>query len=194
MTKYPRSWAKNCAGMDEADDGSIECQPCRLFPGKASCTFMRSAIARHKDSVHHREALLKWDDQRERQQRRQIEQTRDLSAATLQPVRHSSMPSTFQDNVVFQDRRDDALAGTFVSNNVVYDGCGVPILLSAGRKETEQERMWRELDDLTTEDLFTSVNGAWYDPLDAISRDEDATRTNVDTALGLDQFPVPRQS
>ena len=64
----------------------------------------------------------------------------------------------------------------------MYDGYGEPIIHPMGLQETEQQRLERELDNLTVTDLM-QCNTDWLDTLEVHPAEDDATRTNTNTQL-----------
>ena len=103
--------------------------------------------------------------------------------AVLNPPPSSVGPADQSGTTETPSLADDPFQSTVFSGGFMYDTSGKPLLLSAGPRETEQERLYRELDNLTAYDLLygTDISGAHMhaDANQSPLVDEDATQTNV---------------
>ena len=130
----------------------------------------------HRNSLEHEEDARRHREEQELELRRQHH-------AVLNPPPRSVGPTDQSCTVETTSLTDDPFQSTIFSGGFMYDASGEPVLLSAGPRETEQERLCREIDNITAFDLLygTDISGAHThaDANESPLVDEDATQTNV---------------
>ena len=164
----------------------VLCEPCSNFAGKGGM-FQRSGISRHLQSAQHCDALNRLADQQARE--RQEEEThsiRDLGVATMNAAPSNlGMPAPSPIEPV-----QGSFASITTVNGVMYDRDGHAIVVPAGSRETDHERLVRELDTLMDLDGFTNGSGSsWLDavisqPIEDIP--DAPTRTSADVQHDLE--------
>lgn len=141
---------------------------------------LRKNVSRHDKSVQHRNSLGRQEDDRRRREEQELE-LRMRNHAVLNTVPSFLGVTDESGTTQTPSLANDPFQSTTFADGFMYDASGKPILLSAGPRETEQERLWRELENLTAYDLLYGDSAAQMDCDPKLSPpvDEDATQTNV---------------
>ncbi|KAH9828833.1 uncharacterized protein C8Q71DRAFT_863689 [Rhodofomes roseus] len=178
----PRQKKALSKGLKELADGTIECTPCSQFGERKHSIFTRNGRKRHEESPQHVGALRRAEDEASLAAAAAAA-PRDLSAATLRAAPRTlgiHQPVASNDHATLSN--GDPLTSVNFHDGLMYDGEGNAIVFSAGPQETEQERLWRSLDQATATFNITGSMDSWIDQI-APHAEDDATRTNVDMQL-----------
>lgn len=165
----------------------VLCQPCSQFAGKSDA-FQRNGLSRHLQSAQHQDAVKQSTDQQAREQ----EHIATHSVRDKGPAVMNSAPldlgqrDTLNSGAPGSSFTQDPFTSITTVNGVMYDRDGQPIVIPAGHKQSDRERLEQELDALMATELFNNSGATWLDRnIMSHTVEEGPTRTNADTQHDL---------
>lgn len=169
-------------GITEQPGDTVLCRPCSQFAGKVA-TFQRSGLSRHLQSAQHRDSVEKYSDQQAREQERMTTHSeRDLGPATMNTAPVNLGQQDTDPITAGPSLPRDPFAFVTTVDGRMYDHHCEPIVIPAGRRETDRERLEQELERLMATELLERPGSSWLDNIitGSVEERDGPTRTNAD--------------